>query len=318
MAIPTITSHYNKYWGYSPTVNATGGYSDLMYVNLSGVQNRGYHVPNNPETPHYFYRTYINGSLVGGLWYFPWESETYTTGISLALLEPNVSHTVTIEEVLTLDTGGDTILDTTMGVEYSFVILQPYKPVIVSPTNAQTDVVWDDVLTWTDGGNAEQYQVFMSKVSDYAGYPYSLYRGRMTGWANLEGNGWPGTSYTLRTNNTDRYEGFNDYDQIDPYYNTTVYWRTDAYSEWGYAIGDVFSFTIAAEGYVAPPDPLEPFPPSCCSVVENDSFWQPGVWSGDVYTDPYWGSGYVATGGGRWGRQLVVAGDNSVYYEELT
>jgi len=66
------------------------------------------------------------------------------------------------------------------------------------------------------------------------------------------------------------------------------------------------------------PDDLTPFPPSCCSVVENDSFWQPGVWSGDDYTDPYWGSGYVATGGGRWGRNLVVAGHGLVYYEDYT
>jgi len=66
-----------------------------------------------------------------------------------------------------------------------------------------------------------------------------------------------------------------------------------------------------------PPSDIIPFPPSCCSVVENDYFWQPGVWSGDDYTDPYWGSEYVATGGGRWGRQLVVAGDNSVYYEAV-
>jgi len=87
-------------------------------------------------------------------------------------------------------------------------------------------------------------------------------------------------------------------------------------SSWAFGFQIVGSLVIPVPP--GTPDDLTPFPPSCCSDTENDYFWQPGVWSGDDYTDPYWGSGYVATGGGRWGRNLVVAGNGKVYYEDYT
>jgi len=126
---------------------------------------------------------------------------------------------------------------------------------------------------------------------------------------------WPDSFYTLRNPNP-QYFNLSDYLYTSPYPpdQITLYWQIKTSNEWGTTWGPVWWFITAPVGYVPP---LTPFPPSCCSVVENDSFWQPGVWSGDDYTDPYWGSGYVATGGGRWGRQLVVAGDNSVYYEAV-
>ena len=318
--MPTIINHYNKYWGYSPTVNDIGGYSDLMFIDISGVHARGYHYPPDPETPHYYYRTYINGelALVTPFWFIPSiPADEITIGISFTGngLEPNVEHTIAIEEVLTLNHDGTGILDTTMGPSYSFTILQPAKPTIVLPTDEQINTVWNDTLVWADGGNAEQYQVFVSRSPNYSDYPYSLYRGRVTKWANLEGQGWQTTTYTLRTNNPDIYEGFNDYDQIQPYYNTIVYWRVDAYSEWGYATGDVWSFAIAAIDYVPP---IPPFPSSRPDDYNPDLPWLPGEWNG-TYTPPEWGepTDYVATGGGRWGRQLVVVGKSLVYYESL-
>ena len=57
-------------------------------------------------------------------------------------------------------------------------------------------------------------------------------------------------------------------------------------------------------------------------AYDPDQFWLPGEWVGDVYTDPKWGepgdSKYFATGGGRWGQQLVAVGHSAVYFEELT
>jgi len=93
---------------------------------------------------------------------------------------------------------------------------------------------------------------------------------------------------------------------------------------WSLRAGGSISFHYKVNGTIivpvppGTPDDLTPFPPSCCSNTENDYYWQPGVWNGDVYTDPSWGSGYVATGGGRWGRNLVVAGHGLVYYEDYT
>jgi hypothetical protein len=54
-----------------------------------------------------------------------------------------------------------------------------------------------------------------------------------------------------------------------------------------------------------------------------DTFWIPGEWDGPDYTDPEWSADpiptrYFATGGGRWGQQLVAVGQSRVYYEELT
>ena len=71
------------------------------------------------------------------------------------------------------------------------------------------------------------------------------------------------------------------------------------------------------------------FPPSRPVYYDPDDYWIPGKWDGDTYTPPEWkdtpydwGGGstplrYFATGGGRWGIQLVAVGHGLVYYEEL-
>ena len=121
------------------------------------------------------------------------------------------------------------------------------------------------------------------------------------------GSGFPGSTYETSTGVTQLYI----INTVFPQQNN---WQSFSAVKPYVEVDGTF---IGAPPEPETPDDLTPFPPSCCSVVENDYFWQPGVWSGDDYTDPYWGSEYVATGGGRWGRQLVVAGDNSVYYEAV-
>jgi len=59
------------------------------------------------------------------------------------------------------------------------------------------------------------------------------------------------------------------------------------------------------------PDPDMPtWPATRPTDYDPDLAWQPGTW--------VWGSGYVATGGGRWHKQLVALGNQKVYYEERT
>jgi hypothetical protein len=66
------------------------------------------------------------------------------------------------------------------------------------------------------------------------------------------------------------------------------------------------------------PSGLTPFPSARPDDYNPDFFWQPDNWTGDTYVPSDWGPGYVATGGGRWGQQLVVVGKDLVYYEALT
>lgn len=68
------------------------------------------------------------------------------------------------------------------------------------------------------------------------------------------------------------------------------------------------------------PQPLIPslatFPSERPYGYDPDLFWQPGEWTGPTtYVSPLWGSGYVATGGGRWGQNLVVCANKKIYYE---
>jgi len=52
---------------------------------------------------------------------------------------------------------------------------------------------------------------------------------------------------------------------------------------------------------------------------DPDLVWVPGEWDGDEYTPPHWDEipgNYVAAGGGRFNQNLVVAGNNKIYYED--
>jgi hypothetical protein len=73
------------------------------------------------------------------------------------------------------------------------------------------------------------------------------------------------------------------------------------------------NFTIAAPPVDPPPasgvDDLQTFPSTRPDAYDEDAQWQPGTW--------VWGTDYVATGGGRWQRQLVAMGKGQIYYETL-
>lgn len=65
-----------------------------------------------------------------------------------------------------------------------------------------------------------------------------------------------------------------------------------------------------------PPDDLITFPPSRPDDYNPDLYWPPGEWTDpDTYVPGDWRSDYVATGGGRWGQNLVVCGNKKIYYE---
>ncbi|MCJ7829003.1 MAG: hypothetical protein MUP81_04605 [Dehalococcoidia bacterium] len=75
---------------------------------------------------------------------------------------------------------------------------------------------------------------------------------------------------------------------------------------------------IVPAGYVPP---TVPFPPVRPTPDYPDPVWiVPPPYPVGPYVPPYWGPSeiYKATGGGRWNQQLVVTGDNSVWYEGLT
>jgi hypothetical protein len=96
----------------------------------------------------------------------------------------------------------------------------------------------------------------------------------------------------------------------------------------GYWVWSVYDYQTQyieialADSIPPPPDPIiPPVPEEDPEVVNDDLFWIPGHWDGDVYTPPTWGEtpgNYVAAGGGRYNQNLVVAGRNLVYYEEFS
>ena len=66
--------------------------------------------------------------------------------------------------------------------------------------------------------------------------------------------------------------------------------------------------------------PLPSFPSGRPIAYDPDLIWVPGEWTDpSTYVSPEWGepSRYFATGGGKWGQQLVVVGNGKVYYTEL-
>ena len=64
------------------------------------------------------------------------------------------------------------------------------------------------------------------------------------------------------------------------------------------------------------PIPLTDFPTDRPNAYDPDLTWQPGSWDGSDYTDDEFASDYQAAGGGRWSQQLVVAGNDRIYYED--
>ena len=67
--------------------------------------------------------------------------------------------------------------------------------------------------------------------------------------------------------------------------------------------------------------PLPSFPTTRPDDYDPDLVWVPTGWDDDTYTPPEWDNpdgNYVVAGGGRWGQNLVVCGDNKVYYEAIS
>jgi len=99
-------------------------------------------------------------------------------------------------------------------------------------------------------------------------------------------------------------------------YHPDYGWSTGGGVGYGLSTG----FNIILDGVEKLPgqaDNLPEFPASRPDDYEPDSIWTP---SDEPYTQPDWQdpgfSNYQAAGGGRWGQQLVVAGNGRVYYEE--
>jgi len=66
------------------------------------------------------------------------------------------------------------------------------------------------------------------------------------------------------------------------------------------------------------PDSLTTFPSSRPVAYDEDKVWTPDNWTGEVYTPSEWSEPdgvYVSSGGGRFHEQLVVAGNQKIYYE---
>ena len=69
-----------------------------------------------------------------------------------------------------------------------------------------------------------------------------------------------------------------------------------------------------------PPDDIQTFPPPRPDDYDPDVIWTPPTspipGNPNTWQDP--GLPYQTTGGGRWGRNLVVAGHGLIYYEDYT
>ena len=87
-------------------------------------------------------------------------------------------------------------------------------------------------------------------------------------------------------------------------------------SNWAF-IMEVFGQLVNSLGWPYLPDTPDDRP----DAYDPDDFWLPDYWEGGQHFPPQWGqpgdSKYFATGGGRWGQQLVAVGKDRVYYEEL-
>jgi len=95
------------------------------------------------------------------------------------------------------------------------------KPTTPSPSNTGTDVPVNAILTWTDGGSSDSYNVYFGTVqADVASGEVTVFRGNVTE-----------VQYDPRVILTN---------------SETYYWRVDAIEGGETATGDVWSFTVAA------------------------------------------------------------------------
>ena len=97
---------------------------------------------------------------------------------------------------------------------------------------------------------------------------------------------------------------------------------TDLPSSWhSQSIGFAKLFRNYAWVGEEPPPDLPSFPDTRPDDYDPDLIWTPGDWDGDTYVPPEWSEPegiYVAAGGGRWCQNLVVAGNQKIYYEDYS
>jgi len=103
-----------------------------------------------------------------------------------------------------------------------------------------------------------------------------------------------------------------------------IYYSGVTWQSWptSSTVFQLYGEVIIPRNPARPDADLPDFPADRPDDYAPDDFWIPGEWNDDVYTPPNWGpptnERYFATGGGRWGQQLVAVGHGLVYYEELT
>jgi hypothetical protein len=213
------------------------------------------------------------------------------------------------------------VVNSSTSISGTYTIELPGKPVLPIPTDGANQN-WNDTFGWSVNPADEDdpltlfHQVFPpgTRLKKW----FEVYMGKTSGSLTRVENLTELTSYALREANPDRFN-LSDLQLINPYYGVTVYWRIDAWNQWGETQGDEWSLVLKLLGE---PDDLVIHPPVRPDVYDPDFIWVPGEWDGDDYTPPAWGSPgdsvYISTGGGRWQQQLVAIGNNLVYIEDLT
>jgi len=296
MAVSIITiRNYN--WG----VMKTGG--KCLVNAIVGPVHYGLPTPD-PDT-FYLYDIYVNNVLyvekstfVGQL------GESGNGNISLGYRYEDIKFTVRVDEVKCYGVSGNyDIIETITGVESSYTI---HRATITnpSPSDEQTNVILttpaNPYFTWK-----ENYDLEGDSPENVFVHFYLL------------GPGIYFSTYDLY--NTDEFYTRAWYSPLS-LYGRVCTWRLIIWNQWGSNTYN-YSFSWMVEGYVAPPDDLTTFPATRPDDYDPDLIWTPGEWDGEDYTPSAWDSPegvYVAAGGGRWGQNLVVAGNQKIYYEDYS
>ncbi len=121
--------------------------------------------------------------------------------------------------------------ETNYSSTYSFTLTGlPEKPVNPTPMHTGTDIDFSNkTLSWTDGGGADTYDIYVGDAADNL---------------TLLSSAQVGTSLILT-------------DVQRALFTATGYWRVDATNISGTTTGDVWNFTCAAPGKAQNPTPID-------------------------------------------------------------
>jgi len=223
----------------------------------------------------------------------------------------------------------DVVIDSEASIGSKVIVVGfPDAPLTPIPADGSTIASWNDTFAWTgddriDGPFYYTYPFWASAVAEY--YIDSLhtvyFSTNLSYLTNIRrAYSWTDDEYLLRNRNP-QYFNLNDYNYVLPYPTSavTIYWQIKTTNEWGTTWGAVWSFLYDPD-YVAPPPDLPTFPPDRPDDYDPDLIWTPPTspipGNPNTWEEP--GLPYQTTGGGRWGRNLVVAGHGLVYYEDYT